>query len=561
MKNKIKNIVDNNPKHFTRLIKKEKELFDFIENEIKNDNLTLKEKIRVLLYNDEYLCENGNYKKFISINEGFRFCGNPKSCMCSKDVISRKISEKYNSLSEEEKNKIKEKRKITNLEKYGVENTAQTSYAKNNHKEFYKDKNKVHNALEKYKKTCFEKYGVFNTRLVEFIDEKIKQTLLDRYNVTNIQHIPGVSEKAQLTKNKKHGSTSDIMLKTWYTKLKEKFEENNNLEFLCDIENYIGSNGTYKFKCLVCKNVFDDYFHSGNNPICRVCNKKICSTEQQEIVDFLQKELGIEKIIVNDRNMLNGLELDIFLPDYNFAIEYHGVYWHNETYKDNSYHIKKFNMCKDKNIELISIFSSYWKNKKTIIKSLLRNKLKKTTKKIYARNCIIKEVSDIDAKDILESTHIFGYTKSTYKYGLYFDDELVSLMCFNKPRLGIGKNQNGYELTRYTSKYTIVGGASKLLNYFIKQNITKEIYSFSDNCFSNGNLYKKLGFIKQSDIKESYWYVDTTKDKIFHRFNFRKSKLKEMGYDVSTLTEKEIVSSIGLVRIWDCGKQKWILKL
>ena len=106
----------------------------------------------------------------------------------------------------------------------------------------------------------------------------------------------------------------------------------------------------------------------------------------------------------------------------------------------------------------------------------------------------------------------------------------------------------------------VVGGASKLLSYFIKQHSPKLIYSYSNNQYSVGKLYKVLGFSLESDNPPSYSYYNPKEQTIKHRYNFTKHKLVKQGYD-SSKTEFQIMNDLGYLRIWDCGTRTWVLNL
>ena len=55
---------------------------------------------------------------------------------------------------------------------------------------------------------------------------------------------------------------------------------------------------------------------------------------------------------------------------------------------------------------------------------------------------------------------------------------------------------NEWNLSRFCNKagYNIIGGASKLLNNFIKNNEVYRIISYADKDWSIGSLYYTLGF-------------------------------------------------------------------
>lgn len=126
-------------------------------------------------------------------------------------------------------------------------------------------------------------------------------------------------------------------------------------------------------------------------------------------------------------------------------------------------------------------------------------------------------------------------------------------MLFNKPRLGIGNTYDGYELSRFANKLntSVIGGADKLLKYFIKHYKPKEIISYADRRWSQGGLYNKLGFEETHKNNPNYWYIINNVRK--HRFGFRKHKLKDAGYDTMTKTEHQIMLERKIYRIYDSG--------
>ena len=163
---------------------------------------------------------------------------------------------------------------------------------------------------------------------------------------------------------------------------------------------------------------------------------------------------------------------------------------------------------------------------------------------------------------VLNSNHIQGFVGSNVSYGLYYKNELVSIMTFGGLRKSLGYNpkKGTYEMIRFCNKlnHNIVGGASKLFKHFIKINKPKEIISYSDNRYFDGSLYGKLGFEFIEETKPNYFYVINHNRE--NRFKYRKDVLVKEGYDKS-ITEKEIMKSRGYSRIWDCGNKKWLINL
>ena len=183
----------------------------------------------------------------------------------------------------------------------------------------------------------------------------------------------------------------------------------------------------------------------------------------------------------------------------------------------------------------------------------ISGKLLKINKiKIRARKCQVVELFDKKLINIfLEENHIQGYVNSSIKIGLFYNNQLVSLMTFDKMEGRKKMEDGGWNLNRYCSKLgnNIVGGASKILSYFIKTYSPNRIISYADSDWSTGDLYYKLEFEKISQSGPDYKYIIGKKR--VHKSNFKKSKIKYES------TEYEYMKSIGVNRIWDSGKIKF----
>lgn len=297
-------------------------------------------------------------------------------------------------------------------------------------------------------------------------------------------------------------------------------------------------NKTLKIYCDNCKKEYDItqvLFYKRRETkveICTNCNEVNRHVSGKEIMlyNFIKKNYT-GTILSNHR--INNKELDIYLPDLNLAFEFNGVYWHSDLFKGRNYHLDKTNLCIENNIQLIHIWEDDWDYKRDIIKSMISYKLNLIDKKIHGRKCIIKEVSDNKIiKKFLNDNHIQGYASSSIKIGLYYNQELLSLMTFKK-------DKEGYLLNRFCTKlYTIInGGSSKLLNYFIN-NYSSCITTFSNNSYSDGKLYENLSFIKVKELKPDYAYL--VSGIRVHKFNFRNKDVTDIN------------------KIYDAGKIKFI---
>lgn len=144
---------------------------------------------------------------------------------------------------------------------------------------------------------------------------------------------------------------------------------------------------------------------------------------------------------------------------------------------------------------------------------------------------------------------------SKLKLGLYYNSNLVSVMTFNKSEGRKKMSDVEWNLNRFCNKLntTVIGGASKLLKYFIKNYNPKRVVSYADKDWSSGGIYETLGFKLISENNPDYKYI--FEGKRVHKSRFRKSKLK------TNLTESQYMKKSHIERIWDCGKLKFEISI
>lgn len=291
---------------------------------------------------------------------------------------------------------------------------------------------------------------------------------------------------------------------------------------------------------------------------CGQCSKGIqASKGEKELLEFIKNIVDPnEKIETNVKKPLNNkFEIDIYLPRIQIGIEFNGVYYHSEKFVDKNYHYNKWKMAKENNIQLIQIWEDDWNNKKEIIKKSLTHKLNKNEEKIYARKTICKEISISEAKEFANKNHIQGFVNGSKYLSLtnHKTQQIVALMIMKEY-----KNGKIY-LERYCTSLNVVGGFSKLLKNMTKIFPNSEkIITFADHSISDGGLYEKNGFIKESELRPDYSYL--VKSIREHKFNYRLKRFKNDPNLIweDGLTEKELAQLNNLKRIWDCGKTKFV---
>lgn len=322
---------------------------------------------------------------------------------------------------------------------------------------------------------------------------------------------------------------------------------------------YERSNQKVKIKCNECNRSFwieANSFLQGHGCPFHNCNSSLMEKELGEYI----KSLGFD-CINNDRALLNdNKEIDCLIPSKKLAIEFDGLYWHNELNKNKFYHLNKSNECGDKGFHLIHIFEDEWIYRKNIWKSMLSNFLGVCQNKIYARKCDIKEIDSKTSNEFLSNNHLQGKCGGSVRLGLYYNGELVSMMLFGKSRHFVGNGKHEWELLRFCSKLNtvVIGGASKLLNYFTKNYDWKNIVSYADKRWSTGKIYETLNFKKYNESKPNYYYVIGNERK--YRFNFRKSVLEKKYNCPKEISEHNFCLSQNWYRIYDCGCLCYILE-
>ena len=288
-------------------------------------------------------------------------------------------------------------------------------------------------------------------------------------------------------------------------------------------------------------------------------DRDFSSHQEREIKEYVES-LGYE--CYTDRHILRGKELDIFIPSKNIAIEFNGNMWHSEKFgKDRLYHLNKLNECNKNGIGLIQIFEDEYEEHREIVLSKIKHILgaDAVNCKIQGRKCKIQEILKVDAEAFLNQNHIQGFSNSTVYLGAIYEGRIVAVMCF------LNENNGNWNLTRFASLngYICQGVASKMFKHFIRNYDPRYVRSFADRRWtvdSRCNLYTKLGFELDETLKPEYRYYNPQVDKYkrFHKFGFRKSILHNKYGLPMHMTETEMATALGYVRIWDCGLFKYV---
>lgn len=285
---------------------------------------------------------------------------------------------------------------------------------------------------------------------------------------------------------------------------------------------------------------------------CPSCaNESNSSAAEDEIIGFI-KEQGNFIIEKNNRDILPfGYELDIFIPEKKLAIEYHGIFWHSynniETSNQKYKFQRKADLAASKDIKLLQFYDYEWLGKQDIMKSMIKHSLG-LSNRIYARKCELDYVSKEIAADFFATNHMQGAKYASINIGLFYQGVLVSCISFSQ----------GWEISRFASLQglVVVGGLSRMLNFF-KKNINHDyLFTYVDRRFSlNAEAYVKAGMTLIGKTKPNYRY--TKNNRHYDRRKFQKHKLPGLLENFnSALTEAENMFNNGYRRYWDAGHYK-----
>ena len=404
-------------------------------------------------------------------------------------------------------------------------------------KQFYNEHFNAQSFL--YKDTVMRKYGVGNVSQSEEIKEKKRKSWLKNYGVEN--YMQSNEAKEYFSKLGKENSKQRLD-KRKITKSKdfEIFEKENDCISLVHLNerDNLGYDRYGRFSDIIHKIGLDyieykDNIFIKNEDVSKIyeyrklCHEHLTSYFENDVINFV-KSIYNKEVLNNVRNVISPKELDIYIPNKNVAIECDGLYWHSNEIKPNDYHFNKTITCEEKGIRLLHIFEDEWNFKKEICKSIIAESLGIYKNIINSKECVVKEINEISAKEFLKSNSIYEFEVSDDYFGLFYKDELIYVVSLKNNQFII---QECAKLNTF-----VENGLNKLINFIITQT-NNSIFIEVDRRLQNVEFYKSCGFKKVSESKPNYFYI------------FGHNREKEM----SKLAENYRFSEEETRRIYDCG--------
>ena len=261
------------------------------------------------------------------------------------------------------------------------------------------------------------------------------------------------------------------------------------------------------------------------------------------------KSLTDAEVLFNDRVVLDGKELDIYIPSQKLAIEYHGLVWHSEKFSSGKRDHNKYLLAQAKGIRLIQIYGDEWEQKQGIIKSQLQELIAPTPKIRIKPVFEVVEGTPTEARAFLDQRHYLGAASGCLTILAKHKSQVIGVWVFMKREKGVIL----WHRACWDHTYKAWNPHEKALHLavpILKEMGFAKVVTFADNRFHTGGLYEKLGFIFEKEITPNYYYTDG---------NIRKSK-----YSLRVkagINEIESAEAAGWYRVWDSGKKRFSLPL
>jgi hypothetical protein len=273
---------------------------------------------------------------------------------------------------------------------------------------------------------------------------------------------------------------------------------------------------------------------------CPACGRTT-SYAQRDLAGFVEG-LGVE-VEHDNRSVLGGLHIDVWVPAAQVGIEYHGSFWHTQD-RVGDKHREKWERATAAGVRLLQVFDFEWLERRSAVENRLRALLG-SDKSVAARKCELRAISKAETKVFFEKTHTQGApVRSLENYGLYVSGVLVAAMSFGKGRY----SKHAWELLRYASEGRVVGGFSRLFTAFVREHAPTDVVSYCDLRWGDGRVYAANGFLLDGITPPDYWYANREK-----RVSRYSAQRRPKGQ-----TEKDWAEANGYKKVLGVGHQRWV---
>lgn len=503
----------------------------------------LPEMIYAIMHPDQsQICGSGNVRKFRNINQGWMRCHDPACQDCRQRSQARS--------------------RATCQARYGVDSVMQVPEIRDSMVATARERGSYTQAQQRRREYYQKHHRVDHNWKTTQGQLKRKQTIKQRYGVDNVSQSAELQQKKVETSRKNHGTDYPMQSQAVQQRQRDTVQQRygvNNVSELPEVRDRAR------------KTMMERY--------------GVAYSGQSEILNQRARQARLYRFgVQHDYSALNSLEnscaefveslgvnvvrytqavippwiLDLYLPDHNLALEFNRVHTHSEITggKNKFYHRNKSDLCAVQGIHLIQILDYEWMRSQDLVKSRIRQQLGLNTP-LAARKCTITDITSAQAREFLAANHIQGACNASVNHGLWYQDQLVSVMSWSRSRYS---KLAQYELLRFCSAQglSVQGAASRLLRRFEQQHGHVSMVSYCDLRWNTGQLYKTLGFVYAGRSDPSYWYFRDPKNPE-SRIKYQKHRLPALLENYrADQSEWQNMQNHGYDRIWDCGHSVFV---
>lgn len=463
---------------------------------------------------NQQICDRAHYKVC-------EVCGNPfevtastykKQRTCSTDCRYRLV-------------------KLTSLQRYGVDNPAKSEQAK-----------------AKSRQTCERRYGTPFVLQSDVAKAKSRETCLRKYGVPYSSQSEEVRKKMQATSRKNYGSDyflsspagrkvlTDYCLRKYGTEFPTQSDEvKDRIRKTCS-EKY-----GVPWPCLA------SHVIQSNMKNVSSYNTAFCK---------LLSDYGVEsstEFVLENRSF--DVKTDNTLVEINPTCDHNVVASPYGTKVSQSYHLNKTKLAESHGYRCIHVWD--WDDWEKVVRLVLP-----TLSRVYARKCQVVELDREATDKFLSDNHLQGTCKGqTVRLGLTYNNELVEVMTFGKPRYN---KKFEWELLRLCALpgTSVVGGPSKLFSHFVKEHNPRSVLSYCDRSKFTGKVYESIGMtLADEGTPNKHWYSPRKSERMQHVTN---NFLLQRGFDQifgtsygKGTSNEQLMLERGYFPVYDCGQMRF----
>ena len=243
----------------------------------------------------------------------------------------------------------------------------------------------------------------------------------------------------------------------------------------------------------------------GRSPECPICAFGMhMSKGQDELTEWLRSILGQDAVQSNQSGLLDGRkELDIYIPSMKTAIEYNGLYWHNEEHAGRRATFDKWKACKDKGIRLLTIWDDDWNYRKDLVKRTVKSILLGPTENHDSFKSYVHP-SEALARAFMDRNHLGRYEDAPYRIAVMGEDHRFLAMMISS----MDDHTGTFTISAYADVYGDGWFLANLLDKVRSDVKPQKMRADLDHCLYDGTELNRFGFIDYAEKEPEFFLTD-----------------------------------------------------